>query len=70
MKNEKIKKTAKSEPEEISTEEKEIKVNDEGVVKGSNAKKKLAAVIEKYKLQNPVKYGHKKVALEKQLASL
>lgn len=62
MKNEKTKKAAK--------EEEAIKVNDEGVVKGSDAKKKLAAVIEKYKLQNPVKYEHKKAALEKQLASL
>lgn len=50
--------TAAEEP----TKEKEIEVSD--------AKKKFAALIKVYKLQNPVKYEHKKEALAKQLAAM
>lgn len=36
----------------------------------SEAKIKLRAYFEAYKLKNPVKYAHKKEAFEKQLASM
>lgn len=53
----------------MKKKEEKIEVTDEGIVKNSNAKEKFKKVIEKYKLQNPVKYEHKKAALEKQLAN-
>jgi len=51
-------------------EKKPIKVNDTGVVKGSDAKKEFKEFIEKYRLQNPVKYEGVKGELAKKLATL
>jgi len=49
----------------------EIKKNEPIVPLSSReAKEKLAATIELFKIQNPEKYEKNKAALEKQLASL
>lgn len=63
MKNEKSKKIGK-------VQEKEIKVSDEGVVKGSEAKNKFKKFMELLKLQNPVKYERAEAELKKKLATL
>lgn len=48
---------------------KEDKVEEE-VVEESDAKKAFRDLIEKYKVQNPDKYEHKKAELEAKLAKL
>jgi len=47
-------------------ESKEVVMNEETSI----SKAEFKALIEKYKLQNPVKYEQKKVALEKQLNAM
>ncbi len=51
---------------------KPIRINSEGIEKepASDRKKAFLELIETYKLQNPVKYEHKKAAFQKQLESL
>lgn len=51
-------------------EEKPVEVNDGGIVKGSVTKEEFKKFIEKYRLQNPVKYEWTKGELEKHLATL
>ena len=54
--------------EEIPTPpESKIEVEDKGPKKKVMTYKKFAALIEAYKIQNPVKYAQKKEALAKQL---
>ncbi len=58
----------KKETKKKETNKIEMTVN--GPIKTSPTREKFAALIERYKLQNPVKYEHKKAALEKKLESL
>ena len=54
-------------PEELETMPKKI---EEEIVEESDAKKKFRALIEAYRIKNPVKYETKKKVLEEQLNAL
>lgn len=56
-------------PQGIKKMAKEIK-KETAEVTTSDKKAKFEALIEKYKVQNPVKYAAKKAELEKKLAAL
>jgi hypothetical protein len=60
-----MKKTEKKPVEPVKVE---MTIN--GPVKNSETREKFLKLMESYKLKNPVKYEHKKAALEKHLATL
>lgn len=47
-----------------------IELTIEGASKNRQTKETFRELMKTYKLKNPVKYEHKKAALEKQLAAL